>query len=1040
MTVSLTYDAFISYAHNDNFKRWVETFQNDLANSLLGSTARHHNVWFDKLRVSQAEQWASAIEGAVRDSKVMLCLVSPNYLNSEVCRRERRAFIEKAEREPKGLAPNGLHRVIPVYLYPRQDLRERDFAGREGFRFYDPDLGAPLGVTTPAFEDAIWRLAGELIRQLEHLRTDSRPRLSQESLLRYRRRLVEEMNRPTDQYGKVDSPMLRGHLFDQVPQHFVSPELLELSAGGRRIRDGLDALLTRLLDPAPNNLFVVADSGVGKSSLLLRLLYTFATREAAETPTPLYLAFRDLPAGAQVDDVLKFICAVAETRYDIALDVPELIAGLRSGSLLLLLDALEERGGELRFLPSLIALTQKSVVAARKQLIDSVSDLRLRAVHESDRFSEHLPAHLSLFEILPFDAERRKLYCMRRGASAELAEKLESGDYPALTYSTLALRFAVDRPDLVLENAGLVDLYSQFLERLLTPYLHSAPGKIREFERHLMELAADCNAREMHTFLDSSDAVMRIPSDQRRYVLECPLLIREQGRCGFTHDSWLAFLTARFLGERIEFGEVERIAPLRIDRSVSRFVRDRLTRRHAAWLANKLGALTRSGTQPAPHLLFNLAHVFQAFFLRQGVEGFKSLEDRRKLDGWLELLSSSGDIIAEGYAARVRAQLQGPLLMFEHVEKVRSSREFTERNVEVFVTYNRGHDGFLSQMARHLQDQETYEYCLLLDLLMIEVIASTLSAGSISTLETPLKTALAHHKDPNVRAPINDVLELVRARLASERVAGKLAKTLDECAALARERQAVAQAGAEAAEEPAGDPETVNAQAHTFVEVQIQERILDAVLEECPQFDVIAEEPTEQANRAAKSGAAGTLIVDPIDFTRDYLRGSHRYAITATLAVRGEPVLAIVEFPGKKEQWFAKRNQGIQLCGGSSAPLDFPTWSRSKVLIANQAAAERVRAIEARGTWSFSAMKFTLEDLFACLRGENAALILADIKAHDVAAATLFALEAGLAATDWRGEPLRFDRTRLSSGLCVPNGILIARREPHRTLLREIAR
>ncbi|MBK5265374.1 MAG: 3'(2'),5'-bisphosphate nucleotidase CysQ, partial [Alphaproteobacteria bacterium] len=51
-------------------------------------------------------------------------------------------------------------------------------------------------------------------------------------------------------------------------------------------------------------------------------------------------------------------------------------------------------------------------------------------------------------------------------------------------------------------------------------------------------------------------------------------------------------------------------------------------------------------------------------------------------------------------------------------------------------------------------------------------------------------------------------------------------------------------------------------------------------------------------------------VVDPIDGTRDYLRGRPGWAVSVALVEHGEPVLGLLAAPARGEMWMAQKGKG----------------------------------------------------------------------------------------------------------------------------------
>ena len=89
------YDLFISYAQADNSDAWVEKFQTQLIGELvrlLGRPLSEKTVFLDKLRLQVAQSYPDELDKAARESALLVALLSPSYVTSDWCNRERQVF------------------------------------------------------------------------------------------------------------------------------------------------------------------------------------------------------------------------------------------------------------------------------------------------------------------------------------------------------------------------------------------------------------------------------------------------------------------------------------------------------------------------------------------------------------------------------------------------------------------------------------------------------------------------------------------------------------------------------------------------------------------------------------------------------------------------------------------------------------------------------------------------------------------------------------------------------------------------------------
>ncbi len=159
----------------------------------------------------------------------------------------------------------------------------------------------------------------------------------------------------------------------------------------------------------------------------------------------------------------------------------------------------------------------------------------------------------------------------------------------------------------------------------------------------------------------------------------------------------------------------------------------------------------------------------------------------------------------------------------------------------------------------------------------------------------------------------------------------------------------------------------------------------------------------ETADDKARLAAKRCWVVDPIDGTRDYLRGRPGWAVSIALIEDGRPMLAILEAPARSERWTARIGKGAWRNGepirvaprdelsGSRVPADqLPRRDRDFVKVFKPNSIALRIAMVAAGD----------ADLVATIRWGHE---------WDVAAAVLIASEAGAAVTDALGVPLAFN-------------------------------
>ncbi len=166
-----------------------------------------------------------------------------------------------------------------------------------------------------------------------------------------------------------------------------------------------------------------------------------------------------------------------------------------------------------------------------------------------------------------------------------------------------------------------------------------------------------------------------------------------------------------------------------------------------------------------------------------------------------------------------------------------------------------------------------------------------------------------------------------------------------------------------------------------------------------PEAGWLSEETVNEEARRAKELA---WVVDPIDGTRDYVRGRPGWCVSVALVRAGEPVLGVLVAPARDEVWMAEAGQGAWRNGTAIAtgshnhartarmPIDRrPTNSDVIVLPKPNSIALRIGMVAA----------------------DEADLVLTARWGHewDIAAAHCIVREAGGILTDAMGQPLRYN-------------------------------
>lgn len=160
----------------------------------------------------------------------------------------------------------------------------------------------------------------------------------------------------------------------------------------------------------------------------------------------------------------------------------------------------------------------------------------------------------------------------------------------------------------------------------------------------------------------------------------------------------------------------------------------------------------------------------------------------------------------------------------------------------------------------------------------------------------------------------------------------------------------------------------------------------------------------ETADDKARTDSGLIWLVDPIDGTRDYVRGRTGWAISVALVSAGKPLIGVLIAPARGEEWVAEAGKGASLndapirassrtdFSGARVPIDqLPSVDSDLVIV------DKPNSIALR----IAMVADDRADLVATLRWGFE---------WDIAAATLIAREAGAQVSDAFGQPLAYNK------------------------------
>jgi myo-inositol-1(or 4)-monophosphatase len=184
------------------------------------------------------------------------------------------------------------------------------------------------------------------------------------------------------------------------------------------------------------------------------------------------------------------------------------------------------------------------------------------------------------------------------------------------------------------------------------------------------------------------------------------------------------------------------------------------------------------------------------------------------------------------------------------------------------------------------------------------------------------------------------------------------------------------------------------------IDLEVDAFLREALTRLDPEAGWLSEETVDVSDRIERSRL---WVVDPIDGTRDYLRGRPGWCVSVALVEERVPVLGVLDAPARGEHWMAAKGKGawrngeaIRASGrtalaGARVPADqLPALDADLVMVPKpNSIALRIALVAAGEADLVATTKWGFE--------------------WDIAAAALIAAEAGARVTGALGQPLSFN-------------------------------
>ncbi len=185
----------------------------------------------------------------------------------------------------------------------------------------------------------------------------------------------------------------------------------------------------------------------------------------------------------------------------------------------------------------------------------------------------------------------------------------------------------------------------------------------------------------------------------------------------------------------------------------------------------------------------------------------------------------------------------------------------------------------------------------------------------------------------------------------------------------------------------------------------------------------------ETADDPARLDCEQIWLVDPIDGTRDYIRGRPGWCISVALARAGQADFAVMYAPATDQLWTAKAGQGAYCNGAKLRASRQSGYAGARIPLDPDVEVDDLVKVEKPNS---IAMRMAM---VACDRADLV-ISLRWGSEWDIAASHLISAEAGAQVTDGLGGEIRYNKPKpMDFGVlcCAPaiHGEMVGRMKPH---------
>jgi myo-inositol-1(or 4)-monophosphatase len=219
----------------------------------------------------------------------------------------------------------------------------------------------------------------------------------------------------------------------------------------------------------------------------------------------------------------------------------------------------------------------------------------------------------------------------------------------------------------------------------------------------------------------------------------------------------------------------------------------------------------------------------------------------------------------------------------------------------------------------------------------------------------------------------------------------------------------------------------------TTADFEADAELKQILREAFPTYGWLSEETVDNDDRLT---AERVWIVDPLDGTKEFIKGIPEFVVAIALAERGVPVMGVSYNPIKDELFWGVRGAGCHLNDKIVTVSEIAALEHSTILAS--------RSETARGEWKAYEGRVTVRPIgsvayklaLVAAGQADATFTLTPKSEWDIASGVALIVAAGGSVTDLYGAPIQFNRRDVKTpGFVASNGHLHAQLErmlPHR--------